>query len=137
MEQINERPLNWSTTNLTTFYGTLNLLSNGKKQFISLQKRKDLDIQHTNKHDILSMFIQIFFCFFTPQKLEMKNRKQIYWLSNISRKIVFSIYIKSMYIDWKHSSLHDIWKTCSLNYFNVSVSGFFSLNCFIKEWMKS
>ena len=61
MEQINERPLNWSTTNLTTFYGTLNLLSNGKKQFISLQKRKDPDIQHTNKHDILSMFIQIFF----------------------------------------------------------------------------
>ena len=136
MEQINERPLNWSTTNLTTFYGTLNRLSNGKKQFISLQKEK-----------ILTFNIQInmtsfpcsfnFFCFFTPQKLEMKNRKQIYWLSNISRKIVFSIYIKSMYIDWKHSSLHDIWKTCSLNYFNVSVSGFFSLNCFIKEWMKS
>ena len=44
MEQINERPLNWSTTNLTTFYGTLNRLSNGKKQFISLQKRKDPDI---------------------------------------------------------------------------------------------
>ena len=61
MEQINERPLNWSTTNLTTFYGTLNRLSNGKKQFISLQKRKDPDFQHTNKHDILSMFIQIFF----------------------------------------------------------------------------
>ena len=99
MEQINERPLNWSTTNLTTFYGTLNLLSNGKKQFISLQKRKDPDIQHTNKHDILSMFIQNFFVSLPPQKLEMKNRKQIYWLSNISRKIVFSIYIKSMYID--------------------------------------
>ena len=42
MEQINERPLNWSTTNLTTFYGTLNRLSNGKKEFISLQKEKIL-----------------------------------------------------------------------------------------------
>ena len=38
MEQINERPLNWSTTNLTTFYGTLNLLSNGKRRFVRLKR---------------------------------------------------------------------------------------------------